>query len=150
MATVAAGVAAPLLRRRVKLPKAAVLAAAWSAPVALCVATPRSPRRDVAVSILQMWAYFTTYEMPADDPEELERRAFVGYPVTVDRWLGLGELPAVRLQRAFADPGNIRVPEKVLVWAHWIWFLVPHATVAYVFISSRKLQRWSMEPSTLA
>jgi membrane-associated phospholipid phosphatase len=137
MATVAVGVAAPLLRRRVKLPKAAVLAAAWSAPVALCVATPRSPKRDVAVSILQMWAYFAAYEMPADDPDGLERRAYVDYPVKVDRVLGLGELPAVRLQRRFADPGNIRAPEKVLIWAHWIWFLVPHATVAYVFIRRR-------------
>ncbi len=137
MTAVAVGAAAPLLRRRVKLPKAAVLAAAWSAPVAMCVAVPRSAKRDVAVSVLQMWAYFATYEMPADDPQVLEDRAHVDYPVKVDRWIGLGELPAVRLQRAFADPTSIRAPEKVLVWAHWIWFLVPHATVAYVFIRRR-------------
>ncbi|MSX02008.1 MAG: phosphoesterase [Actinobacteria bacterium] len=138
MAVVAAGVAAPLLRRRTKIPNAAVLAAAWAAPAALCVATPRSFKRDIGVCGLQMWAYLATYEMPADDPQKLEDRVHVDYPVNFDRWLGFGELPGLRLQRAFADPGKIRVPEKVLIWAHWVWFLVPHATVAYVLLRRRE------------
>ena len=45
---VAAGVAAPLVRRRMRLPKPAVLATAAAAPVALCVALPRTRARDVA------------------------------------------------------------------------------------------------------
>ena len=73
-ALVAAGVAAPALRRRARLPKPAVAAAAWSAPVALCVALPRSRRRDVAACLLQMWAYVAMYEMPNDDPEALRAR----------------------------------------------------------------------------
>jgi membrane-associated phospholipid phosphatase len=82
--------------------------------------------------MLQMMAYLASYEMPNDDPEELERRAHVDYPVTIDRAIGLGELPGVRLQRALADPGReFRFPEKVLVMAHWVWFFVPHATVAW-------------------
>ena len=72
------------------------------------------------------------YEMPNDDPEALRRRVRVDYPVRVDRLLGAGELPGVRLQRRFARPPAIRAPEKVLVWAHWIWFMVPHGTVLYV------------------
>ena len=46
--------------------------------------------------------------------------------------LGLGVPPTLRLQRALSDPGRINRFERVLVWCHWIWFLVPHASVAYV------------------
>ncbi len=112
-------------------------AAAWSAPVALCVAVPRSRRRDLATCVLQMWAYLATYEMPADDHDALEARTHVDYPVTIDRFLGAGELPGIRLQRRFADPPNIRLPEKVLVFSHWIWFLVPHGTLTYVLLRRR-------------
>jgi len=133
-ALVAAGVAAPALRRRVPIPKPAVAAAAWSAPIALCVAVPRSRRRDIVMCMLQMWAYVATYEMPADDPDALEARVHVDYPVTFDRAIGAGELPGVRLQRRFADPPNIRWPEKVLVFSHWVWFTVPHGTVLYVLL----------------
>lgn len=136
-ALVAAGVAAPALRRRVQMPKTAVAAAAWAAPAALCVVVPRSRRRDVAVCVLQMWAYVAMYEMPNDDPEQLRRRVHVDYPVWVDRVLGGGELPGVRLQRRFARPPAIRDPEKLLVWAHWIWFTVPHGTLLYVMARRR-------------
>ena len=56
------------------------------------------------------------------------------YPVRVDRALGLGELPGLRLQRALARPGAIRCapPTRCSSWSHWIWFLVPHGTVAYL------------------
>ncbi|MCD6727303.1 MAG: phosphatase PAP2 family protein [Solirubrobacteraceae bacterium] len=134
---VAAGMAAPAVRRRARLPKAAVATAAWSAPVALCVALPRSRKRDIAACLLQMWAYIAMYEMPADDPAALERRVHVDYPVAADRLIGLGELPGVRLQRRFAHPPRLRGPEKLLVWAHWVWFAVPHGTAAYVLLRHR-------------
>lgn len=137
-ALVAAGVAAPAVRRRLRLPRAAVAATAWSAPVALCVAVPRSRARDVGTCVLQMWAYLAMYEMPNDDPGALEARVLVDYPVAADRAIGLGELPGVRLQRRFADPPSIRAPEKLLVWAHWIWFTVPHGTALYVLLRRRE------------
>ena len=84
-----------------------------------------------------MWAYLAMYEMPADDPAALARRVRIDYPVKADRVLGFGELPGVRLQRRFADPPNIRRPERVLVWAHWIWFLVPHGTLLCVRLRRR-------------
>ena len=136
-ALVVAGVAAPVLRRRVRLPRPVVAAAAWSAPVALCVVVPRSRSRDAATCVLQMWAYLAMYEMPADDPDALEARVRIDYPVRADRLIGLGELIGIRLQRRFADPPNIRRPERVLVWAHWIWFMVPHGTAIYVFTRDR-------------
>ena len=45
----AAGVAAPVIRRRARLPAPLVLAAAAAAPVALSVALPRTRARDAAV-----------------------------------------------------------------------------------------------------
>lgn len=129
---VAVGVAVPLARRRLRLPPPAVTAAAAAAPFALCVALPRSRRRDIATCALQMWAYVNTYEMPYDDPEALAARVLVDYPVRIDRALGLGKLPSLRLQHALAKVGGIRPADQVLVWAHWLWFLVPHSTLLYL------------------
>jgi hypothetical protein len=137
-AVVAAGVAAPLVRRRLRLQPLAVLGAAAAAPVALCVVTRRTWRRDVATCVLQMWAYIAAYEMPHDDPEALRRRVRVDYPASIDRLLGLGATPTQRLQRVLARPDNIRAVDKPLVWAHWLWFLVPHTAVAYTLAFHRE------------
>jgi membrane-associated phospholipid phosphatase len=134
---VAVGVAAPLARRRVRLRPPVVAGLAAAAPFALCVAVPRTRRRDVAVCVLQMWAYLSLYEMPNDDPEALERRVHVRYPVVIDRALGLGQLPGVRLQRALARVGGLRRLDAVLVWAHWVWFLVPHSALLYLLVFRR-------------
>jgi membrane-associated phospholipid phosphatase len=136
---VAAGAAAPLVRRRLPLPKPAVLATAAAAPVALCVAVPRTRARDVATCMLQMWAYVAAYEMPHDDPEALRRRVRIDYPVRADRVLGLGMPPTLRLQRLLSEPGAMRPVEKVLVWTHWMWFLVPHVSLAYVLVRRRSV-----------
>ena len=131
-ACLALGVAAPLVRRRLGLRPPVVLAAAATAPVAVCVLFPRSRARDVAVCALQMWAYFAGYGMPNDDPEALRRRVRVAYPVRIDRALGLGSPPTLRLQRAFGRPGSHNTAEKLLVWSHWVWFTVPHGTALYL------------------
>jgi hypothetical protein len=130
----ALGIAAPLVRRRLKLPPPVVIATAASAPVAVCVLFPRSRARDVATAVLQMWAYLAAYEMPNDDPEKLERRVRVAYPVRIDRAIGLGTTPTLRLQRAFGRPGRHSRIEKTLVWSHWIWFFIPHGTSLYVLL----------------
>jgi membrane-associated phospholipid phosphatase len=72
--------------------------------------------------------------MPHDDPDRLEHRVRVDYPIALDRVLGFGTLPTLRLQRAFASPGRIRPFERALIFCHWLWFAVPHASVAYVLI----------------
>jgi hypothetical protein len=131
---VAVGVVVPLVRRRARIAPPLVTATSAAAPVALCVAMPRSRARDVAVVCLQMYAYTVTYKMPNDDPEALQRRVHVDYPSRVDRVLGLGELPNVRLQRWLAQPGRVRRRDQVLVWSHWLWFAFPHGTVAYVML----------------
>jgi membrane-associated phospholipid phosphatase len=79
-----------------------------------------------------MWAYIAAYEMPHDDPERLAERVRIRYPITIDRALGLGVVPTVRLQHAFGRPGEVRGFERFLAWCHWLWFAVPHGAVAYV------------------
>jgi hypothetical protein len=134
LTVLAAGVAAPLVRRRLRLKPPVVLAAAAAAPVALCVIVPRSRTRDFFTCLLQMFAYIAAYKMPYDDPEALVRRVKVGYPVKIDRFLGGGMTPTLRLQRALGTPGRFRAWEKLLVWSHWVWFAFPHGTVLYLIL----------------
>jgi hypothetical protein len=136
---VAVGVAAPLARRRRRLPAAAVIAAAGVAPIAFAVVRPRTRARDVIVCALQMWAYLAAYKMPHDDQDRLERRVHVDYPIRVDRVFGAGTLPTVRLQRAMARPGVITPADQVFVWAHWLWFFVPHSSLLYILLRRREM-----------
>jgi membrane-associated phospholipid phosphatase len=141
------GAATPVLRRRVRLPAAGVLGCAAAAPIALCVAAKPSRLRGTAVCGLQMWAYLAAYELPHDDPEHLAARVKVGYPIVVDRALGLGVPPTLRLQRTFATPGEIVGFERVLVWCHWMWFMVPHGSIAYVAL--RRPERFAAAAATM-
>jgi membrane-associated phospholipid phosphatase len=137
---VAAGVAAPLARKRIAAPPLVTQTVAFAAPVGLCVAVRRSRTRDVAVCCLQMWAYLAAYKTPHDDEAAQTERVHIDYPIDIDRVLGLGELPTLRLQRALAriDPANgepsWRTLDKVLVWTHWAWFMVPHGSLAYILV----------------
>jgi membrane-associated phospholipid phosphatase len=135
LTVLAAGVAAPLARRRLGLRPPVVLAAAAAAPVALCVLLPRTRARDAGTCLLQMWAYVAAYKMPYDDPEALVRRVKVAYPVRADRLLGGGTTPTLRLQRTHGTPGSFRAWEKLLVWSHWLWFAFPHGTVVYLLLA---------------
>jgi hypothetical protein len=135
---VAAGVAAPLVRKRLSAPPLAVQAVAYAAPLGLCVAMRRTRARDAACCALQMWAYLAAYKSPHDDVEAQAARVHVAYPIVADRVLGLGQLPTVRLQRALSrsgpDGAEWRALDRVLVWTHWSWFMVPHGTVAYLLL----------------
>ncbi len=132
LSVLAAGVAAPLVRRRLGLRPSVVIAASAAAPVAFCVLLPRTRARDVGTCLLQMWAYVAAYKMPYDDPDALGRRVRIAYPVRADRLLGGGTTPTLRLQRALGTPGAFRAWEKLLIWSHWLWFAFPHGTVLYL------------------
>jgi hypothetical protein len=135
---VAIGAAAPLARKRVKAPPVVVQAVAYAAPLGLCVAVRRSRTRDAAVCALQMWAYVAAYKFPHDNPEAQAHRVRIAYPITIDRALGLGQLPSLRLQRLLSRSGpdgpRWRALDDVLVWAHWSWFMVPHGAIAYILV----------------
>jgi PAP2 superfamily len=83
-----------------------------------------------------MWAYLAAYKAPHDNPETQQQRVFVDYPIAIDRLLGGGELPTVRLQRRLAR-GQWRLGDRVLVWAHWLWFMVPHGSLVYIMLRHR-------------
>jgi hypothetical protein len=136
-AVLAAGLAAPRLRRRLKLRPPVVIAAAAATPFALTAIVPRSRGRDAAMCALQMYAYLATYQMPNDDPEKLESRVRVRYPVRFDKAIGLGTTPTLRMQRAFGRPDEFAWWERVLVFSHWLWFAFPHGTVAYTLFRHR-------------
>jgi membrane-associated phospholipid phosphatase len=135
---VAVGVASPLVRRRLRLRPLAVTALSFQAPVALALAVPRSRLRDAGIYALQMWAYYAHYDMPDDDPEALLNRLHVKYPIDVDRAIGAGEPPTVRLQRALGRPGELRLHDYALSVVHWAWFFVPHCTLVYILVRHPK------------
>jgi membrane-associated phospholipid phosphatase len=122
----------PLVRRRLRVPAPVTIAATASGPFALAVLLPRTKARDAALFGLQMWAFTIIHELPYDDPEGLRRRLRVRYPIRADRALGLGELPNLRLQRAFSRPGDVTALDRVLAMVHWAWFLEPHLALLWI------------------
>ena len=132
--TVAAAVAVPLLRRRLRVPAALTIATSAAGPLALAVLYPRSRKRDVALFAMQMWAFTMVHELPYDDPERLRSRLRVRYPIAVDRAIGLGRLPNVRLQRALRRLPGVGLLNHALTWVHWLWFLEPYAALVWILL----------------
>jgi membrane-associated phospholipid phosphatase len=130
----AAAVAVPLLRRRARVPAAVTVATCAAGPLALAVLHPRSGRRDVGLFALQMWAFTVVHELPYDDPDRLRARLRSRYPIVIDRALGLGKLPNVRLQRALARWPRVGTVNRFLAWAHWLWFLQPYAALLFILV----------------
>jgi membrane-associated phospholipid phosphatase len=131
-AALVAAFAVPLLRKKRGIAPAATTAALAAGPPALAVIGPRTRLRDAGMYALQMWMFVMGHELPYDDPEALRSRLRVGYPIRVDRVLGGGELPNVRLQRALAGLGRRNVLDRFLSWVHWSWFFEPHAALTYI------------------
>ena len=114
------------------------MSAAAIAPAALAVVMAPSRRREIAICLVNMWAYLAAYELPHDDPQRQAQRVRIDYPIDADRVLGLGVAPTVRLQRGLSTPGTINRFERVLVFCHWVWFAVPHGCVGYILLRHPK------------
>jgi membrane-associated phospholipid phosphatase len=134
VSAIAAAVAVPLLRRRLRIPTGVTVVACAAGPLALAVLQPRSKRRDVALFALQMWAFTVAHELPYDDPDRLRARLRTRYPIRVDRLIGGGRLPNVRLQRAFSRLPQVGAVNQLLTWTHWLWFIVPYVSLAWILI----------------
>jgi membrane-associated phospholipid phosphatase len=128
----AAAVAVPLLRKRLRIPAPVTVAACAAGPLAIAVLYPRSRRRDVALYAMQMWAFTMVHELPYDDAEGLESRLQVNYPIVLDRAIGLGKLPNVRLQTTLARLRRVGTLDRFLTWAHWLWFFEPYVALAWI------------------
>jgi membrane-associated phospholipid phosphatase len=131
-AAVGASLALPALRKRLRIPAPVTIAAAYSGPLALAIATPRSKKRDVAMFTLQMLAFTFVHEIPYDDPERLRARLRSRYPVAIDKAIGGGRLPNARLQRALARLPHRGVLDRVLAYTHWAWFIEPYLALAII------------------
>jgi membrane-associated phospholipid phosphatase len=81
---------------------------------------------------MQMWAFIMVHELPYDDPERLESRLRSRYPITIDRVIGLGRLPNVRLQKGIARLRRVGTVNRVLTWTHWVWFFEPYLALAWI------------------
>ena len=132
MAGLAAAVAIPLLRRKLKIPAAVTATALAAGPPSLAVVGRRTRLRDAGMYALQMWMFTMGHELPYDDPDAARRRLRVHYPIRPDRFLGGGELPNVRLQRALAGLGRRNAIDRFLSWVHWTWFLEPHGALTWI------------------
>jgi membrane-associated phospholipid phosphatase len=129
-----AAFAVPLLRRRLRIPPPVTVAACAGGPLALAVLYPRSKKRDVALFAMQMWAFTMAHEIPYDDPDALRRRLRSRYPIAVDRAIGAGRLPNVRLQRALSRLPRGGLVDRFLTWVHWLWFIEPYLALVLVLL----------------
>jgi membrane-associated phospholipid phosphatase len=141
-------VAVPFARRRLGIPATATVAACASGPLALAVLWPRSKRRDVALYAAQMWAFTVAHELPYDAPERLRARLRTRYPIRLDRLLGAGRLPNVRLQRALEHQPRVGAVNRVLTWTHWLWFVEPYLALAWIL--ARRNERFPRSARQLA
>jgi membrane-associated phospholipid phosphatase len=130
----AAAVAVPLLRKRLRMPTFVTVAACAAGPMAIAVLAPRSRKRDVALYAMQMWAFIMVHELPYDDPERLEARLRSRYPIVADRAIGLGRLPNARLQKGMARLRRAGTVNRFLTWAHWLWFFEPYLALTWILL----------------
>jgi hypothetical protein len=137
-AALVAAFVVPLMRKKRRIPAAVTTAALAAGPPSLAVLRRRTKLRDAGMYALQMWMFVLGHELPYDDPERAESRLRVGYPIRVDRVIGGGELPNVRLQRALGGLGNRNVINRLLCWVHWSWFFEPHSALAYILAKDQE------------
>jgi membrane-associated phospholipid phosphatase len=147
-AAVVASLAVPIARRRRRIPASLTTASLVAGPLGLAVLWPRSRARDVVLFAHQMWGFTMAHELPYDDPEALLRRLRIQYPIKLDRLIGAGELPNLRLQRAFSREGRVTVLDRALSVIHWAWFMEPHA--ALLFVQTRHPDRFARAARQLA
>ena len=132
MGVVAAGVAAPLVRRRLRLPAPAVIGQRRRrAGRAVRRRAPLAGARRGAPACCRCGPTSPPTRCPTTTPSGCSSAC----GSTTRSWptpsSGLGTPP-----RCASSATRTRAPsrtrEKVLVWAHWVWFLVPHGSVAYI------------------
>ena len=131
----AAGVAAPLVRRRLRLPPPVVTATAAAAPFALCVLYPRSRARDGG----DVRAADVGLRGHVPDAQRRSGGARARACASPTPYARTASSAAARRRRSGSSARSATRAasarwEKALVWSHWLWFLFPHGTVAYLLL----------------
>jgi membrane-associated phospholipid phosphatase len=102
------------------------------APPAIAAGFKRSGKRDAAVWTAQMLAYKNAFELPHDQPDRLQRRAHIDYPIALDTLIGRGCPPGQRLQRRLRRRGHLSALDKALTFFYWSWEIEPHAVIGWI------------------
>jgi membrane-associated phospholipid phosphatase len=68
-------------------------------------------------------------------------RAHIGFPITVDRWVGAGQLPTTRLQAALWDGGRMHWYDYLTAVMYLLHFVVPLA-FAFLLWHWRRVLYW--------
>jgi len=126
-------VAITTLRKRLGVPPSLTLPLASAVPLAVAAVTPPSKWRYLATGSAYMWVFKVSWELPYDDPEKLESRLHVRYPIQVDTVLGAGTPPGLRLQRALRVPGKVSLLDRAATVAYGSWFL-PHLVMGWIWL----------------
>ena len=138
MAYAPAAIVLTMLRKRTGLPPWLSLVVASAAPLAVAAALPpRSRMRYVGAGMTYMWLFKESWELPADDERNHRRRLHIDYPIRIDRALGAGMPPGLRLQRALRDGDGVSPLDLVVSAIYGSWF-VPHVLLAYVLVRHPK------------
>ena len=144
--------AAPFVRRRLRLPPPVVTAAAAAAPLALSVAMRRSQLRDVAVvRACRCTPTSRPTRCPTTIPSACARACACAIPWSPTAPSASASCRACACSARFArhEGEPLRAAEQALVWCHWLWFFVPHGTVAYLLARRRdQLRRAAPRRST--
>ena len=119
------------MRKRLGLRQGVALPVASAAPLAVAAVMPRGKRRYVAVGAAHMWLFKVSWELPYDDPEKLQRRLHVDYPIRIDSLLGGGLPPTQRLQRTLRDRTRVTALDRAVTLIYGSWF-VPHLVLAWI------------------
>ena len=135
---VAAGTAWPHIRRKIRPSVPLTLGTGTAAPFAVTMLMRRSRFRDALIVFEHMMLYFNLYTMPYDDPDALKQRVHIDYPIRLDRIIGLGKLPTVRMQEFLSGRKHTRKLDIGLSWVYWLWFLTPYLSMIYVLLFHRK------------
>lgn len=93
--------------------------------------------RDWTPLLLLVLAYMA---LPGLAPG-LEQRVHIGLPITIDRWLGRGVLPTIRLQDAFWDGAHTHWYDYAAATLYLLHFLVP-LLLAFLFWQRRRRLYW--------
>ena len=139
-AAVAASIALPAMRRRLRLRPAATIAPRLPGRPGW----PCSSRERARVTSPCTRSRCGASRWPTRFRTTIRKgfaRAFestIRFASTVP--IGGGELPNARLQRALADPAEPNALDRFLSMVHWAWFFVPHVTLVYVLLRDDQLE----------
>lgn len=121
-------------RRRLALPRPPMVPLVSTVPLAVAAALPRSKLEYGATWASYVWLFKTAWEIPYDRPEKLRSRLKVKYPIRIDRVIGAGKPPGMRLQQRLREPPRVNAVDLTFTGLHYTLWLAPHIALGLVLL----------------